>query len=402
MRIAIIGAGPAGMTAAIEAARTKAEVLLLDANPNPGRKLGVTGSGRCNLSNTHANPDKYHTSDPEPLIKILNQFGNRELITWLERMGIYTTTTEDGWVYPASFSAQNVVDIFQAQLKANGVAIHPHTLITEIHPEGNQFNLSTQDKKNFFTADKVVIATGGPAAPQLGARQDIYPVLKQLGHTILPVKPALAPILTDPRQFHKLQGVRLDAGITLLVDARKIVQTIGNIIFTSWGINGPGVMDLSHLVHQYDPQNLELSIDFMPHQPERLEKMIQKKENGQLALSVLLKSFFPAKLAEYFLDQCRIPLEKTSGQITDLDRIRLLKAIHQQGVKIMGVKGFKDCQLSTGGVPLKEIDAETMHSTIVSGLSLAGEVLDVIGPCGGYNLQWAFSSGYIAGKRILQ
>jgi predicted Rossmann fold flavoprotein len=402
MRIAIIGAGPAGMTAALEAAKTKAQVLLLDANPSPGRKLAVTGSGRCNLSNKHANPDKYHTSDPEPLIKILNQFGNRQLTTWLEGMGIYTTTTEDGWVYPASFSAQNVVDIFQEQLLARGVVIHPHTLITEIHPEGSQFILSTQDKTHHFTADKVVVATGGPAAPQLGAREDIYPVLQRLGHTILPVKPALAPILTDPRQFHKLQGVRLDAGITLVVDGREVDQTIGNIIFTSWGINGPGVMDLSHLVHQYDQQNLELSIDFLPHQPERLEKMIQKKENSQIALSVLLKSFFPAKLAQYLLDQCGISLEKTSEQITDLDRTRLHQAIHQQGVKIMGVKGFKDCQLSTGGVPLKEIDAETMHSTIVPGLSLAGEVLDVIGPCGGYNLQWAFSSGFIAGRRILK
>lgn len=390
------------MTAALEAARHKAEVILLDANPYPGRKLAATGSGRCNLSNTQAKPARYHTSDPEKLSKVFSQFGNRELVTWLEARGIFTTATDDGWVYPVSFSAQNVVDILQAQLITSGVNLHPQTKITEIHHEGGQFHLYTQDKANTVSADKLIIATGGPAAPQLGARDNIYPVLKQLEHTILPVKPALAPLLTDPRKFQKLQGVRLDAGLSLLVNGEVIQKTAGNIIFTSWGINGPGVMDLSFQVSQNDLKNLELKIDFLPFQPKRLEDLLKNKQNSQLAISVLLKSFFPSKLVLFILDQSRISPEKTISQLKDSNQTDLLEAVHRQSVSVKGTQGFKECQLSTGGVPLGEISAGSMQSIFVPGLALAGEVLDVIGPCGGYNLQWAFSSGYIAGKHILE
>ena len=400
MRIAIIGAGPAGIMAALEARKKQADVLLIDANPSVGRKLAATGSGRCNLTNTHAQPERYHTSSPKNLMKIFSKFGNENLIAWLENLGIFTYATEDGWVYPISNSAQNVVDILAAHLIDAGIEKYPQTFITNLQLTGNKFKLSTQDSSRSFIAEQVIIATGGPAYPQLGARDNIYTILKRLGHTILPVKPALAPVLTDAKSFHKLQGVRLDAGTTLMTEGREIGRTAGNIIFTSWGLNGPGVMDLSHLVSLHSNEELELRLDFLPNQPERLQELIQKQIRSSIPFCLILESFLPSKVAYFLLEQCQISKEKTVNQINESEISRVLQALHNQIIIIKGVKGFKECQLSIGGVPLSEIDPDNMQSLKVPGLYLAGEILDVNGPCGGYNLQWAFTSGFVAGNHI--
>ena len=400
MKTAIIGAGPAGMMAALEARKRQAEVLLIDANPSVGRKLAATGSGRCNLTNTHAQPERYHTSSPKDLIKIFSKFGNEDLIAWLGNLGIYTYTTEDGWVYPLSNSAQNVVDILKAHLVEAGVEKHLQTLITDLQIIGGKFKLSTQDPSRSFNAEQVIIATGGPAFPQLGARENIYTILKRLGLTILPIKPALAPMLMDTKIFHKLQGVRLDVSTTLLAEGKEIGRTTGNIIFTSWGLNGPGVMDLSYLVNMQSNKVIELRLDFLPNQPERLQKLIQKQIQSNIPFFILLESFLPSKVANFILEQCQISKEKTVNQINESEIARVLQALHNQNIIIKGVKGFKECQLSTGGIPLSEIDPDSMQSQKLKGLFFAGEILDVRGPCGGYNLQWAFTSGFVAGNHV--
>jgi predicted Rossmann fold flavoprotein len=400
MKVAVIGAGPAGIIAALEARKKQTEVLLIDANPSVGRKLAATGSGRCNLTNTHAQPERYYTSTPENLIKIFSKFGNKDLITWLKNLGIFTYATEDGWMYPLSNSAQNVVDILTAHLTEAGIENHLQTLITDIQLIGNKFKCSTQDPFRSFITEQVIIATGGPAYPQLGARENIYAILKRLGHTILPVKPALAPLLTDAKSFHKLQGVRLDAGVALLADGREIGRATGNIIFTSWGLNGPGVMDLSYLVSLHSNENLELRLDFLPNQHEQFEELIQKQIRSSIPLFILMKSFLPPKVAQFILEQCRIPTEKPANQMDKSKLSTVLQTLRNQKVAIKGVKGIKECQLSIGGVPLSEIDPDSMQSLKVNGLFFAGEILDVSGPCGGYNLQWAFTSGFVAGNHI--
>ena len=398
MKIAIIGAGPAGIMAALEARKKQAEILLIDANPSVGRKLAATGSGRCNLTNTHAQPERYFTSAPEQLVKVFSRFGNKDLITWLENLGIFTYASEDGWVYPLSNSAQNVVDILAAHLNEVGIEKHLQTLITDIQLVGKQFHLSTQDPSRSFMADRVIIAAGGPAAPQLGARDNIYAILKKLEQPILPVEPALAPLLTDVKRFHKLQGVRLDAGVTLLADGREIGNTMGNIIFTNWGLNGPGVMDLSHLISQHTNGELELRLDFLPNHEPLFQELLHKKNRSGIPILILLESFLPSKIARFILDQCHLPEDKPMNKVLESEFNLLSETLHNQKVTVKGVKGFKDCQLSTGGVPLSEIDPDSMQSLKVNGLFFAGEILDVNGPCGGYNLQWAFTSGFVAGN----
>jgi predicted Rossmann fold flavoprotein len=209
-------------------------------------------------------------------------------------------------------------------------------------------------------------------------------------------------LLTDAKSFHKLQGVRLDAGVTLLADGREIGNTIGNIIFTSWGLNGPGVMDLSHLVSLHTNEELELRLDFLPNQEPLFQKLLHKQNQGSIPVFILLESFLPSKIAHFILEQCHLPDDKPMNQMLESELKALQRIIHTQKVAVKGVKGFKDCQLSTGGVPLSEIDPNSMQSLKVNGLFFAGEILDVNGPCGGYNLQWAFTSGFVAGNHVLE
>ena len=398
MKVGIIGGGPAGIIAALQARQAGAQVLLLDANPAIGRKLAATGSGRGNLSNRQATADKYFCDAPRVLETIFSQFGHTQLLNWLEQHGIFTYTTEDGWTYPVSNLAANVVDILTAHLIRSGVEIISQTLITDIQKAGEIFHLSTADTRRSFAVDRVVIATGGPAYPQLGARDTLNATLMKLGHSILPVLPALAPLVTEAGPFHKLQGVRLDAGVSLLAEGKEIGRTFGNIIFTAWGLNGPGVMDLSHLVNLHTSPKLTLSLDLTGRRPAEINRLINDPRNISMPMIILLESILPVKLVRFILEQSGLKADMAVGECSKKELGAVKEALTHQAVQVKGTKGFKESQLSSGGVPLKEVNAESLESRKWRGLYLAGEVLNVIGPCGGFNLQWAFSSGYVAGK----
>jgi len=398
MKIGIIGGGPAGMMAALQARHAGAQVLLMDANPAIGRKLAATGSGRGNLSNRQATADKYFCDAPRVLETIFSQFGHIQLLRWLEQHSIFTYTTEDGWTYPVSNLAANVVDILTAHLIQSGVEIISQTLITDIQKVGGGFHLYTADTRRSFAVDRVVVATGGPAYPQLGARDTINAILMKLDHSILPVLPALAPLVTEAGPFHKLQGVRLDAGVSLLAEGKEIGRTFGNIIFTTWGLNGPGVMDLNHLVNLHSSSKLTLYLDLTGGHSAEIDRLINDSRNISMPMIVLLESILPVKLARFILEQSRLKPDISVGECSNKELNAVKEALTHQAVQVKGSKGFKESQLSTGGVPLKEVNAESLESGKCRGLYLAGEVLNVIGPCGGFNLQWAFSSGYVAGK----
>ena len=398
MKIGIIGAGPAGIMAALEACCSGAQVVLMDANPSIGRKLAATGSGRCNLTNTNISPSRYHSASSEFVKQALSQFGHKELLAWLKTHAIFTYATQDGWVYPITDSAANVVDLLNAQVMEAGVELHLQTLITDIQKDNDRFILHTADVQRSFSVDKVIVATGGPAYPQLGARENIYSILKKLGHTILPVLPALAPLETDMRPIHKLQGVRLDAGVTLLADDKKIGQTFGNIIFTSWGLNGPGVMDLSYLVSLHVDSRLELQVDLIHGRADTLHGLLKSKSSSSMSVLVLLESFLPVKGARWAVEGQGLPLDTPMNKLNATEINKLIGSLQNIKVNVKRTKGFRFSQLSTGGVSLHEVDSHNMQSKLIKGLYFAGEVLDVAGPCGGYNLQWAFTSGYIAGQ----
>ena len=396
--IAVIGGGAGGLMAAIKAAMNGKRVALIDANSTPGRKLSATGSGRGNLTNLNANPESYYCK-PKEVTKIALQKDNPEIIReFLHQFGIPTFSTDDGWVYPISESAANVAVILTQRAKINGVEMLCNTQITEIIPTHNIYKLKSQNIQFVIEAKNIIIATGGSAAPQLGARENLIPNLQKLGHHLTPFRPALAPIETLPKPAAALLGIRLDAQVQLLKKNCIVAETYGNIIFTQWGVNGPGVMDISSIITPNEVSDYVLQINLLPRADEILATYNVRKENRGMFLANALQAYLPPRAVNFVCESAGItgdsliplPQEK-------IDLICREGSIFRFGVKAL--KGFKFCQAAAGGVALSDICAETMQSKVMPGMFFVGEVLDVTGPCGGYNLQWAFASGLLAGEK---
>jgi hypothetical protein len=397
--ITILGAGPAGMTAALFAARAGWKVKLIDRNEKVGRKLLVTGAGRANLTNQNMDASRYTSVDPHWMQRVLDQFGHNELIVFFRSIGILTYTTHDGWTYPLSESAQSVVDAFENALKLAGVKLLLNQRITAIRKEADGFVLTSADKVELRT-QRLVVASGGKASPALGSTGDLFSSLRTLGHHINPVLPALAPLTAEMKPWQKLQGVRLDARASLYENELLLAETTGNLIFTAWGLNGPAVMDLSHHVSTRSGAKLELRLNVLFDREDKLRMLIKDFRRTPTPLATLMSSVVAPKLATVILPMCRLAEDVKLSAINEAQVEKVLRLLKAMPISITGVRGFEFCQVSAGGVPTGEVDPLNMRSRVVPGLSLAGETVDVIGPCGGYNLQFAFSSGAIAGMNL--
>jgi len=397
LHIGIVGAGPAGIMAALEAARRGARVTLFDTNATVGRKILVTGNGRCNITNVHAAPDKYACADPEFVRVAFARFGHRETVARLRDVGILIYSTPDGWCYPLSESAANVADILAAALELAGVETRLQTKIADIRPGPRGIGLAIGGGPHVQTFDRVIVACGGKAYPALGSRGDLFPVLESLGHRIVPIRPALAPLTADVKRFHKLQGVRLDVALTLYDGDRVLGRSMGNMMFTEYGFSGPAAMDLAHLVSARPGTYLTLEINLLPYVRAALEELLARKSREPFPVRVLLGAVLPQKIPPLVMAVAGVRPDARLTEITDAERARLMETLTCLKATVTGTRGFTFAQVSTGGVPLAEVDPTTMASRVVPHLYFAGEVLDVVGPCGGYNLQWAWTSGAIAG-----
>ena len=371
-------------------------MTLIESNASVGRKLLVTGAGRANLTNRLVSAERYTCADLAWMKSVLVQFGHSELIAFLESIGVLTYSTADGWCYPLSESAQTVVDAFANALDQAGVNVLLDHKTTSIHKSRNGFALTFKTQQP-LECECLIVAAGGAAYPTLGSRGVLFPALKELGHTINPVIPALAPVTCDMHAYEKLQGVRLDAQVRLYENNNLLAETTGNLIFTSWGLNGPAVMDLSHHISSRPGAKLRLTLNPLFSSEPALRELIHRQRNTPTPLKVILGAVLPPKVAPVMLPMAGIPASAKLNEVSDKELEKLFALLTAIPFKVTGVRGFEYCQVSAGGVPVSEVDPLTMRSRVVPGLSLAGEVLDVVGPCGGYNLQFAFSSGAIAG-----
>jgi predicted Rossmann fold flavoprotein len=397
--ITILGAGPAGMTAALFAARAGLKVQLIDRNERVGRKLLVTGAGRANLTNQQMGAGHYPSVDPAWMERVLVEFGHADLIKFFRSIGILTFATHDGWCYPLSESAQSVVDAFENALHLAGVKLLLGQHITAIRKDGARFLLAGKDGVELPT-ERLVVASGGKASPNLGSSGDLFASLRALGHAVVPVRPALAPLTAEMKPWQKLKGLRLDACASLYEDGNLLAETTGNLIFTEWGMNGPAVMDLSHHVSARPAAALQLRLNPLFDREERLRALLADFRATPTPLTTALSSVLPPKLSEAILPMCKLAPGATLNHLNDAQLEKVLRLLRAMPFTITGTRGFEFCQVSSGGVPTAEVHPRTMRSNVVAGLSLAGEAIDVIGPCGGYNLQFAFSSGAIAGQHL--
>ena len=397
--ITIIGAGPAGMTAALFAARSGAKVRLIDGNEQVGRKLLVTGSGRANLTNQRMDAHRYTCADTGWMDTLLKRFGHTDLIAFLRDIGVLTFSTTDGWCYPVSESAQTVVESFAWALRQAGVELVLNTKVTTIRKSTDGFSLDVSTGAT-LSAQRLIVAAGGKAYPTLGSRGELFASLKSLGHNITPLVPALAPVTCDMSPWKAITGLRFDAQASLYENGNLLAETTGNLILTEWGLNGPAVMDLSHHISTRPGAKLELRLNPLFNSETELRDLISRKHGTGTPLRVLLGSVLPPKLPPVLLCRAGYAVDVPINTLNDEQIEKVLKSAAAMPFKVTGVRGFEHCQVSAGGVPVSEVDPMNMRSLLVRGLALAGETLDVVGPCGGYNLQFAFSSGAVAGMEI--
>ncbi len=406
--LTIIGAGPAGMTAALFAARAGARVRLIDGNEQVGRKLLVTGSGRANLTNQHLTAGRYSCADLDWLQTVFNAFGHSQTVDFLDSIGVPIFATHDGWCYPHSESAQTVVEAFANALRQVGVELVLNTKVKRINKGRGVLQHAPTDNLSqgfaieladgtVLTTERLIVAAGGKATPTLGSRGELFASLKNLGHTVNPLLPALAPVTCDMTPWKKLSGVRFDAHASLYEGSALLAETTGNLILTEWGLNGPAVMDLSHHISTRPGAKLELVLNPLFANDAVLRGLIARQRASDTPLRVLAGAVLTPKLAQALISRAGYQVDTPIRKLDDNQVEKLLRAFSALPFKVTGVRGFEYCQVSAGGVPVHEVDPLNMRSRLLPGLALVGETLDVVGPCGGYNLQFAFSSGALAG-----
>ena len=274
-----------------------------------------------------------------------------------------------------------------------------NTKVASINKNEKRFNL-TLSSGEVMECEHLIVAAGGKAYPTLGSRGELFGSLVNLGHSVLLLIPALAPVTCEMHAYKKLLGVRLDAKASLYEENKLITETTGNLIFTQWGLNGPAVMDLSHHVSAHPDSNLELRLNLLHIHAPKLRALFENQRSTPTPVCVLLGSVLPPKVSPVVLAMAGLSPDISINKMRNEQIEKLFNLLTNMPFKITGVRGFEFCQVSAGGVPVSEVDPLTMRSRIVPGLSLVGETLDVVGPCGGYNLQLAFSSGAVAGMNL--
>ena len=402
MNVAVIGAGPAGLMAAIQAAEGGGRITLFEHNPTIGRKLLVTGSSRCNLTNDAVGASAYYCEDPAWMETFLGVFGVEEFRRALDRLGIPTQKTDDGWYYPRSQSAQAVAEILGHALAERGIELRVATHVNEVFIRNNAFELTITalGLHQTETFDNLIVGAGGKAYPELGSRGELFGSLEKLGHSVRPLLPALGPIFAELGMFKELKGQRFDAVVSIWRGEEKLGQTTGNLIINQDGFNGPGVMNLSHLVALHPGEELTLQVNFIAPFWSDFADILTGQVAHPCSLRAGLLRYFSPKAADFFIRQARLDPDAKLNALSEEQIRQLLEVTAEAKFRISGAGSFKNSQVSVGGVPLGEVDPLSMESRLIPGLYLVGETLDVAGPCGGFNLHFAFGSGYMAGAHL--
>ncbi len=397
--VVVIGGGASGMMAAIAAARCGAKVTLIEKNTQAGKKLLMTGNGRCNFTNQDQRLMHYRSQHQKLVEPVLKAFSMEDTVTFFKELGIVVKDRK-GYLYPASNQAASVVKVLQLELRRLLVKEAYHTEVLSVKKQKEGFLVETEGWK--YKADAVILACGSMAAPKTGSTGDGYRFARQLGHTVGKVLPALTGVYVKEKDAEKLAGVRMEAKVTLLIDGKNHAEDEGEVQFASYGLSGIPIFQISRYAAWAleDGKKCEICLDFLKeHTFEDVREILEKqKKYTQTRRGVdCLLGIFPEKLSQVLLLRAKISAKKIRKDWTEEEIERLLIQIKRMGFFITRCRGYEQAQVCTGGVPLTEIKGTTMESLKSSGLYLTGELLDVDGACGGYNLQWAWSSGYLAG-----
>ena len=422
MRVTVIGGGPAGMMAAISASKNNNEVYLLEKNSKLGKKLLITGKGRCNITSSLDIKDFISNipGNGRFLYSVFDNYTNIDIINFLKEQGVRVKEERGNRIFPVSDKSSDVLNAFEKELKNKQVKIKFNARVTNIETQENEvkyvhyIDKNGQSKK--IETDKVILATGGKTYPETGSTGDGYEIAKKLGHTITEIKPSLVPLTTNCISLNickELQGLSLKNISIKIMDTSKskvIYEDFGEMLFTHFGVSGPTILSASaHLLRYKNidnvikEQNIKLIIDLKPALSiEKLDTRIQRDffENKNKEFKNSLNDLLPQKLIYPVIQLSAIDANKKVNEITKEERLRLVKLLKNFSIVISGFRPLEEGIVTSGGISIKEINPKTMESKMIKGLFFAGEIIDVDAYTGGFNLQIAYSTGYTAGCEI--
>lgn len=398
--VIIVGGGASGLVAAISAARNGANVTIIEQKDRLGKKILSTGNGRCNLTNEYMELECFRGDDTSIVSSVLEKFGFHETCDFFESLGVILKNRQ-GYIYPISDQATTILDVLCMEVERLKVNVVLNESITSINR--NKMGFAVKAKNNVFHADSVILATGGKAAPVLGSDGSGYGIAKTFGHTISPVVPALVQLQGKGNFFKSISGVRTNATVSIYVDNELQGKDTGELQLTNYGISGIPVFQVSRFAAKalYQKKAVKAEIDFLPTMS--LEELtsyleIRKQVHSNKRMGEFFIGMFHGKLIDLFLKIAKVDNKTAVNDVTDRQWQILVKLMKNFFVEIEGTNSFEQAQICAGGVRTTEVDPSTLESMLEKGLYLTGELLDVDGICGGYNLQWAWATGYIAGE----
>jgi predicted Rossmann fold flavoprotein len=411
--VVVIGAGAAGLMAAIHAAERGKRVLLLEKNRKPGVKILMSGGTRCNITHACDNRDIVDGFGPKGkfLHTALACLSVQQTIQFFEGLGVATKVEDSGKVFPVSNKALDVLNALLNRLKTSGAVLAIEEPAVDLRRSAaGGFDVVTS--KRLIPVPNVILTAGGQSYPGCGTRGDGYAFVQKFGHSIVPPKPALVPILVRADWIADLRGVTLnDVNVRVFEPESqdqpnrvKLAERRGGFLFAHFGLTGPAPLDVSCAISRHaNPASLELELDFLPPIKETEFDEFLKTESlasGKKQLAVVLAEHLPRRLADSLLSTAGQPIDRKAAGLSKLDRAKLVASVKRMRLPVRGTLGFEKAEVTTGGVSLDEVDSRTMESKLVCGLYLAGEILDLDGLIGGYNFQAAWSTGWLAGRSV--
>jgi len=426
--VIVIGAGAAGLLAAIRSAELGKSTLLIEKNRKVGVKILISGGSRCNVT---------HNTDRKGIIEgfgkngkflhsALTQFGPQDVVAMLLAEGVETKVEPNGKIFPGSDKAFDVQQALLRRMQRSGCQLANQQTVTNVQPIDHGFQVTTVDQA--FDCQKVIVTTGGLSYPGCGTTGDGYPWMRALGHTVTHTYPALVPLRSEADWVHQLKGIALPAAnVSVLENAwldkttdidsrwamvrkRSLIQRQAPLLFTHFGLSGPAAMDVSKAISSHpEPRSLNCVVDSLPATDihilaQKLQNAIQANGNRTigriLSHDLLLDTDIPERLADTFLSLANVDKSRKAAEVSKVDRIRIVQNLKMLTIPVTQTLGYEKAEVTTGGVVLAEVDPKTMQSKICPGLFLAGEILDLDGRIGGFNFQAAFSTGWVAGTNV--
>jgi len=396
----IIGAGASGLCGAIVLARAGQEVVLLEQNSKAGKKILVSGNGKCNIGNKYINLNRFHSQNPSFIEEVLDGYNFNSVEKFFTSIGLELVESKEGKMFPLSLQASSVVELLEYEAKRAGVEIVCDCAVTSIDKKEETFTLETNQGKK--TCEKLLLASGSPAAPQLGGSNSGYAFATKMGHSLIPRHPSLVQLCSEETWVKGCAGVKVAGLAKLYANGEYITEKKGDLLFTNYGISGLAILDLSREVStrlaNFD--YCELSLDLMPElSKEKLTNLLLARvaKESEKPLALWLQGIINKKLIAIILEQSKCKV-RTEDALNRKEINKLVHAIKNLKLSINDTKGFKGAEVATGGIDTTEVNPQTMESKLIPNLFFAGEILDVDGDRGGFNFHWAWVTGLRIGE----